>query len=277
MTLRDQAILVTGCSTGIGRALAVELGRRGHHVFATARRPETLGDITTDRVEALALDVTDSASIDAAVDRVMERAGRIDMLVNNAGFNLIGPVAELPLSGLRKLFETNVTGTVATIQAVFPHMKERGSGRIVNIGSVVGIFPTPFAGGYCATKSAVHTLSDVLRVEVAPFGIDVVVVQPGGVASNIAATASQGLDRYGSDDSAYQRVHENIVARAHESQNRPMPTDAFAKHVAEAITAERAPRVVRAGRGARALPRLARLPSSLLDRALTRRFGLDKL
>jgi NAD(P)-dependent dehydrogenase (short-subunit alcohol dehydrogenase family) len=273
--LEDQVVLITGCSTGIGRALAGEFARRGHRVFASARRPETLEDLSV--AGKLRLDVTDEASAERAVAGVLAAAGRIDMLINNAGFNVFGPLAELPLDGVRRLFETNVTGLLTLVQKVFPSMAERGSGRIVNIGSVVGIVPTPFAGAYCSTKAAVHMLSDVLRMELAPFGIDVVVVQPGGVRSSIAETGAQGLERYAEDSSRYQPVHRQIVKRANASQVEPMDTDAFAAVVVEAVTRRRAPRIVRAGRGSAILPSLGRLPGSALDRVMTRQFQLDRL
>lgn len=274
MPLSDQVVLVTGCSTGIGRALAVELQKRGQRVFASARNPSALEGL---ECEKLGLDVTDPESIARAVTDVTSKAGRIDMLVNNAGFNLIGPLAEVPLEGVRKLFETNLTGLLATTQAVIPHMAKQRHGRIVNLGSVVGLLPTPFAGPYCATKAAVHMLSDVLRMECAPFNIDVIVVQPGGVRSSIAETASMGLERYAQESSLYRRVHAYIQKRAQASQDRPMESDIFAERVATAILADRAPRNVREGRGARIYPALSRLPGGLLDRTMQKRFGLDVL
>ena len=275
--LTDQVVLITGCSSGIGRALAEAFARRGHRTFASARRLESLDGLSGERMEKLRLDVTDETSIEEAIGSVIERAGRLDMIVNNAGFNVFGPLPEVPLSDFRRLFETNVTGPIAVIQKAFPHMAARRSGRIVNVGSIVGIVPTPFAGAYCATKSALHMLSDVLRVEVKPFGIDVVVVQPGGVRSNISETGSQGLERYAAESSHYHLVYRQIQARANTSQVRPMDTTEFADYVVDAVTRSRAPRVVRAGRGSSLLPALGRLPSPALDRLMTRRFGLDKL
>jgi len=273
--LENQVILITGCSTGIGRALAAELSRRGHRVFASARRPETLEGLNV--TGKLRLDVTDEPSVSQAVSRVLDQTGRVDLLINNAGFNLFGPVAELPLDGFRALFETNVLGLMSVVQKVFPVMADVGSGRIVNVGSIVGVVPTPFAGAYCATKSAVHTLSEVLRMELAPFGIDVIVVQPGGVRSQIADTGSQGLERYAQNTSRYRTVHRGIVKRANTSQVKPMDTDEFAAVVSEAILRRRAPRIVRAGRGANLLPKLRGLPGPALDRMLMRQFGLDRL
>ncbi|MCB0220272.1 MAG: SDR family oxidoreductase, partial [Chrysiogenetes bacterium] len=176
--LKNQVILITGCSSGIGRALSLELAARGHRVYASARRPEALEDLKSKGIDAVALDVNDGESIKAAVHLIHEDAGRIDMVVNNAGFSLVGPLAEVDLADFRRELETNVVGPVALAQAAIPHMVKQGSGRIVNVGSTVGILPTPFAGAYCASKSAIHMLSEVMRIELAPFGIDVILVAP---------------------------------------------------------------------------------------------------
>lgn len=274
MSLSNQVVLISGCSSGIGRALALELATRGQQVFASARKLDALADLSHPNLRKLSLDVTDDSSIATAIASVIQQAGRIDMLINNAGFTLIGPLAELPLDGVRQVFDTNLVGPVAMIQAVFPHLSRQRSGRIVNVGSVVGLLPTPFASVYCASKAAVHMLSEVLRMEVAPFGIDVIEVQPGAVRSSIADTASAGLGRYKQSSSSYQPVYEGIAKRAYASQDRPMDTARFAAHVADGLLTERAPRIVRSGRGARLYPALSRLPGSVRDRALSRQFGL---
>jgi short-subunit dehydrogenase len=208
---------------------------------------------------------------------VVSQAGRIDILINNAGFNLFGPLAEVPLDGVRKLLETNVTGLLAVSQAVIPQMAKQRSGRIVNVGSVVGLLPTPFAGPYCATKAAVHMLSEVLRMECEPLGIEVTVIQPGGVRSQISETGSQGLERYAQESSLYHRVYAYIQKRAQASQDKPMEAEEFARRVANAMLADSAPRSVREGRGAQLYLALSRLPATLRDRTLKKRFGLDQL
>ena len=277
MPLQDQVILISGCSTGIGRALSLELAGRGHRVFASARNPDSIQDLTDSGIEALPLDVTHADSIESCVKQVVSRAGRIDLLINNAGVNTVGPLTELPLEDVRRLLDTNVTGLLGLTQAVFPHMAQRRTGRIVNIGSVVGLLGTPFSGAYCASKAAVHMLSEVLRMEVSPFGIDVVVVQPGGVRSSIADTASQGIDRYQSEQSHYRAGFRGIQKRAAASQNKPMEAADFARRVADGLLADRPPRVIRAGRGAVLYPALSRAPSGLRQRIMSRTFELDSL
>jgi NADP-dependent 3-hydroxy acid dehydrogenase YdfG len=276
-SLKSQVVLVTGCSTGIGRALARELKAKGHRPFATARRPESIAELAAEGIETLALDVNDPKTIEAAVAAVMDRTGHIDVLVNNAGVNLFGPLMELRLDEIRPIFETNVLGLVAVTQAVFPQMAARGAGLIVNVGSVVGLLPTPFAATYCATKTAVHMLSEVLRMEVAPFGIDVVVVQPGGVRSNIAESGSREIERFKAPGSRYHRAYEGIRKRANASQQKAMPAEEFASELVKRAFATPAPRVVRLGTGADTLPKLAKMPGAMRDKLLSGRYELDKL
>src|SRR5215471_12920486 len=147
-------VLITGCSTGFGRATAVELTKRGHEVLATARRPETLEDL--DVAEKMRLDVDE----DGSVSDTVKAAGRVDALVNNAGFGITGPVEHVPLPELRRMFETNVVGALRMIQAVLPQMRERGSGTIVNVTSLAGLVTPPTGGAYSATKHALEALSE---------------------------------------------------------------------------------------------------------------------
>lgn len=277
MSSSSQVVLVTGCSTGIGRALARELHARGHHVYASARKVDVLADLAAEGIATLTLDVNDPASIERAVATLIAAAGRIDLLINNAGVNVFGPLLELPIERLRSVMETNVLGLVAVTQAVFPHMADRRSGRIVNVGSVVGLLPTPFAAGYCASKSAVHMLSEVMRMEVAPFGIDVVVVQPGGVKSSIADTGSRDIERYKQPTSRYHLAYEGICKRANASQDNAMPAEDFARELVDQALATDAPRVIRLGTGSDRLPALAELPGPERDALMHAVYGLDKL
>ena len=168
-------------------AMARSLAAAGAKVAVGARSEKPLAALARE-IGGLAVpfDVRRVSDIRGAVERVERELGRIDVLVNNAGINVFGPLLEQPLGEVREVFETNVLGLLAVTQAVVPGMADRRHGRVVNLGSVVGVLPTPYAGAYCASKSAVHMLSDVLRMELAPFGIDVVLVQPGGVKSSIA-------------------------------------------------------------------------------------------
>jgi len=189
--LENQVVMITGCSSGIGRALVSAFAASGHRVVATARKTGAIEDLVGDGVLALQLDVCDGASISAAVSDALEFFGRIDIVVNNAGYALIGPMVELEPDELSKQLETNVVGVASVTRAVVPQMVDRRDGRIVNIGSVSGVTATPFGGAYCATKAAVHLMSDALRMELAPFGIRVITVQPGAVESHFGERAAR--------------------------------------------------------------------------------------
>jgi NADP-dependent 3-hydroxy acid dehydrogenase YdfG len=190
---RGLNVLVTGASSGIGRAAAIEFARRGHGVFAAARREEALADLAaaTPGIRAVGLDVTDAGSVRQAwgkIDASTEGAG-VDVLVNNAGFALSGPVEALADADVRRQFGTNVFGLLTMTRTVLPAMRARGSGHIINISSLVGRTTFAGMGVYGATKYAVEALSDALRQEVAGFGIKVVIIEPGFVATSLADAA----------------------------------------------------------------------------------------
>lgn len=273
-----QTILITGCSTGIGHALALAFHARGQQVLATARRPETLADLQAQGIRCYALDVNSADSRAALMAQLAHEGLAVDVLVNNAGYGAMGPLAEMPQSALRQQFETNVFALVAMTQSVVPDMARRRQGCIVNIGSVSGVLPTPFSGAYCATKAAVHALSDALRMELAPLGIRVMVVQPGGIASQFGATASQGVAERSEQISLYAPVADAIAARANASQDAATPAEEFARIMVDAVLAEAPAALVRIGHGSFVMPFIKRwLPTPVLDRVLARRFRLDRL
>jgi NAD(P)-dependent dehydrogenase (short-subunit alcohol dehydrogenase family) len=191
---RSRAALVTGCSTGIGRSTALALHRAGLPVYATARNPESLRELASAGLTTLALDVTDESSMQAAVDRVLTDHGGVGVLVNNAGYALQGPVETTPLGEARAQFETNVFGMVRLTQLALPGMRAQGWGRVVNVSSMGGRFTFPGGGFYHASKHAVEAVSDALRYEVAPFGVAVVLVEPGPVSTAFGDTAVGTID-----------------------------------------------------------------------------------
>ncbi|SFF25162.1 Short-chain dehydrogenase [Fontimonas thermophila] len=271
-------VLITGCSSGIGRALAQAFHARNWQVYATARNREALQPLAAQGMHIAALDVTDGASI-ASLVRLLEQQGvAVDMLINNAGYGQMGPLAELDEEALRAQFETNVIGLMAVTRALLPGMIARRRGCIVNIGSVSGILVTPFAGAYCASKAAVHALSAALRMELAPFGIRVVTVQPGAIRSEFGANATRVLPESISKASIYAPVADAIAARANASQQHATPAEVFAQQLVAALLRDPPPAVLRIGRGSHLLPALARwLPRTLRDRLLARRFHLPRL
>jgi NAD(P)-dependent dehydrogenase (short-subunit alcohol dehydrogenase family) len=187
--LGSRAALVTGCSSGIGRATALALHHAGEPVYASARRLESLSELASAGMTTLALDVTDESSMQAAVDRVLDDHGAVGVLVNNAGYALQGPVETTPLHEARAQFETNFFGMVRLTQLALPGMRAQGWGRVVNVSSMGGRFTFPGGGFYHASKHAVEAVSDALRYEVAPFGVAVVLVEPGPVSTAFGDTA----------------------------------------------------------------------------------------
>jgi NAD(P)-dependent dehydrogenase (short-subunit alcohol dehydrogenase family) len=200
-SLSDRAVLITGCSSGIGRATAERLARGGWNVYATARRLESIRDLEAAGCKTLPLDVTDEDSMREAVERVERAEGSVGSLVNNAGYSQSGTVEEVPMERVRRQFETNVFGLVRMCQLVLPGMRREGGGRIVNLSSMGGRLTFPGLGFYHATKYAVESLSDALRYEVGGFGVRVVVVEPGIIRTEFEATATGSMAR--SDDGPY--------------------------------------------------------------------------
>ncbi|KAF8640534.1 hypothetical protein AX17_000196 [Amanita inopinata Kibby_2008] len=222
-------VAVTGCSSGgIGHALCEEFAERGCIVYATSRNVSTIGDFENKSVKKHALDVTQDEQVQNLVQHVMGAEGRIDIFVNNAGS--LWPLADQDIEKVKQAFDTNTYAVLRTAKAVIPEMARRRRGLIVNIGSVVGEIPTPWNGIYCATKAALHSISEVLSMECKPLGISVLHVAPGSVKSNIADNAAE---RYSiPPDSLYKSYLPNIMYRIYISQgSQSMPTRDFAKAV----------------------------------------------
>ena len=267
-------VLITGCSSGIGRALADAFRDAGHEVWATARKPADVEILAAAGFNARPLDVNDASALHSLAEELQDRHGGLDILINNAGYGAMGPVLDGGVEALRQQFETNVFAVVGVTRALFPLLR-RSRGLVVNIGSVSGVLVTPFAGAYCASKAAVHALSDALRLELAPFSIRVMEVQPGAIASQFASNAQRQADEVLSAESPWWPLREHIKARARASQDRPTPAAVFAQGVLAATRKVPAPALVRLGNGSTALPLLARLlPQRVLDKVLKKRFGL---
>lgn len=234
----SEVVLITGCSTGIGRDLAQTLSRAGYTVVATARKPETMQGL--DAALKLALDVTSPASIQAAVEQTVQRLGRIDVLVNNAGYAVRGAVEEVPVEQAQQMFDVNVFGVMRMIQAVAPHMRRQKAGRIINISSVVGKLVTPANGTYSATKFALEALSDALRMELSPFGVQVVVVEPGSIKTQFHATVEeQGRAVFTNPDSPYRPLYEQYEKVTTDMRQKEAGPQAVSQVVLKTMRAER--------------------------------------
>ena len=271
-----QRVLITGCSSGIGRALADAFKAAGYEVWASARKPEDVARLAAAGFNAVQLDVNDKEALAQLAEHLASDDGGLDVLINNAGYGAMGPLLDGGVEGLQLQFETNVFSVVGVTRALFAALR-RNKGLVVNIGSVSGVLVTPFAGAYCASKAAVHALSDALRMELAPFGIDVLEVQPGAIDTRFANNASAQVEQLIDERSAWWPVRDGIRARAKASQDNPTPVSAFADAVLKAVKKPGTPMLLRYGNGSRAMPLLAALvPARLLQKILMKRFGLDK-
>jgi NAD(P)-dependent dehydrogenase (short-subunit alcohol dehydrogenase family) len=242
-----RTLLITGCSSGIGAALALEFHARGHRVYATARRPEALIPLAEKGIAILPLDVNDEASIDAAFARVESEAGRLDMLVNNAGFSQVGAVLDLTRDDLRRQYETNVIAPLAVTRSAMPLLRAavgaRGHAEVVNVGSIVGLFTTPF--------------------------------QPGGVRSSFGNHAEEALRL--PENSLYKPIEAGIRARAQAGQQDATPAAQFVIPVVDKLLLDKPPAIIRGGKGSRQFPLMKKLLSlKAFDAGLSKRFGLDK-
>jgi NAD(P)-dependent dehydrogenase (short-subunit alcohol dehydrogenase family) len=277
----NKVVFITGCSSGIGAAMAQEFHRRGHIVYATARKADALMSLASEGLRTLTLDVNNDESIAAAISAVDRGEGRIDVLVNNAGFSQVGALVDLSREDLRAQFETNVIAPVAVARAAIRLLRaaaQRSGGTAVlaNVGSIIGLLTTPFAGAYCASKSAIHSVSDALRMELAPFGIRVVTIQPGGIRSRFGEHAQAAIRL--PTDSLYTAASDGIRFRAQIGQRGATPADEFARPVVDALLAANPPVLLRGGKSSFTVPILKSLmPTRLLDARMSALFGLDRL
>ena len=221
-------------------------------MWATARKPAEVAQLRAEGFVAVQLDVNDRLEVDQLSARIKQNGKGLDILINNAGYGAMGPVLDAGVEGIKLQFETNVFSVVS------------------------GVLVTPFAGAYCASKAAVHALSDALRMELAPFGIRVMEVQPGAIDTSFAKNASAQVEHLIAEDSPWWPMREGIRARAHASQDNPTPVSELTDAVFQATQKTKPPALLRHGNGSRAMPLLASLvPRALLQKILMKRFGLN--
>jgi NAD(P)-dependent dehydrogenase (short-subunit alcohol dehydrogenase family) len=239
---KSRPVLITGCSTGIGRATAERLADDGWNVHATARRLEAIEELGKRGCKTGELDVTDEHSMENAVAEV-EKDGPIGALINNAGYSQSGAIESIPMDSVRRQFETNVFGLMRMCQLVLPSMRGAGSGKIVNLSSMGGKLTFPGGGVYHATKHAVEALSDALRFEVKEFGIDVVVIEPGLIVTEFGETAAGSLDEV-DEHGPYVKFNADVAKVTAEAYKGGMARfgagpEAVAKTISKAITTRR--------------------------------------
>jgi NADP-dependent 3-hydroxy acid dehydrogenase YdfG len=239
----SKAVLITGCSSGIGHVTAEFLASQGWNVYASARRLESIADLQARGCKTLALDVTDEASMCAAVKQVTEAEGAIGVLINNAGYSQSGAVETVPVDAVRRQFETNVFGLLRICQLALPGMRDQGWGKVVNIGSMGGKLTFPGGGIYHSTKYALEALSDALRFEVRGFGVDVILIEPGLITTGFGDVASGSVSA-APDEGPYARFNRHVAKLTAEAYKGPMiklggGPEAVASTIAKALAAKR--------------------------------------
>ncbi|MEV6595528.1 SDR family oxidoreductase [Actinoplanes sp. NPDC051346] len=266
----DRTALVTGASSGIGRATAAQLVARGYRVWGTSRNPESLSpEQRADGVEYLALDLTSEESIEALADRLAS----VDVLVNNAGESQSGPFEELPGDALRRLFQVNVLGAVRLAQLALPGMRERRYGRVVMVGSMLASFPLAYRSSYVATKAALKGFSDGARHECSPFGVWVTTVEPGSINTGISERRTQ----YVAADSPHRRDFETMLAALDRNERGGVSAERVAGVVLKAIEAPRPKAHYAVGSNAPLVFALRRvLPSNVVEKMVHRRHDLTR-
>ena len=233
-------VLITGASSGMGREAAILLAKGGHTVYAGARRANRMDDLSAHGITPIEMDVSRGEDNERAVRRIIDAEERIDVLINNAGFGLCGAVEDIPLDDARYQFEVNLFGLAHLTQLVLPHMRAQGAGRIVNISSMGGRIFTPLGAWYHATKHALEGWSDCLRIETAPFNIQVVLIQPGGIRTEFGEVVAGELRKYRAG-SAYKASLDRFLAMVSDPKTMSRGTDAgvLAQVFVEASTAAR--------------------------------------
>ena len=262
--------LVTGASSGIGLAVSRALLARGYRVIGTSRKPEAIAaQLRVDGVEYRALDLTDDVSIEAfAAD-----LPAIDVLVNNAGESQSGPLEELPMDAIGRLFQLNVFGAVRLTQLITPGMRERGYGRVVMIGSMLASFPLPYRGSYVATKAAIKGFADAARGELSPFGVWVTTVEPGSINTGI----SERRTKYIGADSVFADEFHRLVGILDSREKQGISADTVAETVIKSIEASTPKPLYAIGSRAPVVFMLKRLvPRTTVERILARQFGLKR-
>ena len=274
----NKTALVTGASSGIGEETARTLHKLGYTVYAAARRTDRLKQLTAIGIHALTMDVTDDESMSSGIEKIITETGRIDVLVNNAGYGSYGAIEDVSLDEARRQFEVNVFGLARLIQLVLPYMRAQRSGTIINISSVGGRLTNPLGGWYHASKHAVEALSDALRMETAPFGIDVVVIEPGGIRTEWSGIAADHLEGT-AEGSAYASQIKAVAnsMRSESTNKRQSPPSVIADTVEKIVTARKPHTRYVVGFGGKPLVILRRiLPDRAFDRVISAALGVRR-
>ena len=266
----SKVVLITGASSGLGLSIAEFLSSNGHVVYGTSRKPQA----SSGKVRMLQSDVTDESGIISAVKTILSEQGRIDVLINNAGLGIAAPMETVSISDVASVLDTNVIGIIRTIQAVLPQMRRQGSGLILNISSIGAEIGLPYRGVYSASKAAVDRISEALRSELAPFGIQVSVIQPGAVKTEI------NKNRIRTElpaDSVYKKNYDAAYGLINESINQGLNAEAFGRLVNDILQQKRVKAIYRLGNRTEKLSVLLKrlLPAATFEKMIRKHYGLE--
>ena len=267
MTRPDRTVLITGASSGIGKATAHLLLSQGWKVIAAARTTESMSDLRESGAEVLPLDISDIRSRQRLATQIHQKFGALDALVNNAGFGEVGPIETMPIQTAQNLFDVNVFGLIGLTQLLLPEMRKRGTGTVINLSSIAGRFVTPGAGWYGASKFAVEALSDALRLELHQFGIKVVIIEPGLIATHFETVAGQSMAD-AQRDPAWAPMMEKVEENWQKGFERASPADVVAETIQKALNARTPKARYRCGHRAESAVIQRLLPTNLWDAIL---------
>jgi NADP-dependent 3-hydroxy acid dehydrogenase YdfG len=267
MTRPDRTVLITGASSGIGKATAHLLLSQGWKVIAAARTTEAMSDLRESGGEVLPLDISDIRSRQRLATQIHQKFGALDALVNNAGFGEVGPIETMPIQTAQNLFDVNVFGLIGLTQLLLPDMRKRGKGTVINLSSIAGRFVTPGAGWYGASKFAVEALSDALRLELHQFGIKVVIIEPGLIATHFETVAGQSMAD-AQRDPAWAPMMEKVEENWQKGFERASPADVVAETIQKALNARTPKARYRCGHRAESAVIQRLLPTNLWDAIL---------
>ena len=267
MTQLQRTVLITGASSGIGKATARLLLRQGWKVIAAARTTESMSDLRESGAEVLPLDITDIDSRQLLVRQINQQFGALDALINNAGFGEVGPIETMSIQTAQNLFEVNVFGLMALTQMLLPEMRKRGKGRIVNLSSIAGRFVTPGAGWYGASKFALEALSDALRLELHQFGIKVVIIEPGLIATRFETVAGKSMAE-AQRDPAWAPMMKKVEENWQKGFKRASPANVVAETIQKALNVHSPKARYRCGHRAESAVIQRLLPTNLWDAIL---------
>ncbi|MEZ0487658.1 SDR family oxidoreductase [Fibrella aquatica] len=266
----SKVVLITGASTGLGESIATYLARRGFIVYGTSRQ----AGLSKDSVHMLTMDVIDPQSIQQVVDQILQQEGRLDVLINNAGLGIAGPVELLSLTDVERVFDTNVFGVIRMVQSALPIMRQQRSGLIINISSIAAEAGLPYRGAYSASKAAVERLTEALRLELTPFGVQVCSVQPGGTRTDINKNRLRATV---AEESVYKATFERTYELIDQSVSEGIESSVFGPLIERIINSSQVDRLYRVGKPLEKLSVLLKqiLPTTVYERMIRNHYKME--